>query len=95
MQKFQAIRADGHGSFLSAGSRWFIGTFGLRGLFCLQFDLFRRLNTREDYPGTGTGLALCHRLITQQSGTIRMRSALGDGTTVTVTLPTPMPGEPR
>lgn len=32
------------------------------------FELFRRFNTREEYPGTGTGLALCRRLMDQQGG---------------------------
>lgn len=52
------------------------------------FALFRRLNTREEYPGTGTGLALCRRLIGAMSGTIGLHSTPGVSTTVTLTLPT-------
>jgi light-regulated signal transduction histidine kinase (bacteriophytochrome) len=53
------------------------------------FELFQRLNTREDYAGTGTGLALCRRLLLLQSGDIRLTTAPGGGTTVTITLPRP------
>ena len=51
------------------------------------FDLFRRLNTREEYAGTGTGLTLCRRLMTLQHGTINLDSTSGNGTVVTLTLP--------
>lgn len=58
------------------------------------FALFRRLNTREEFSGTGTGLALCRRLVASMSGTISLRSTPGVGTTVTLTLPThPHPGD--
>ena len=36
------------------------------------FDLFQRLNTREEYAGTGTGLALCRRLVDLQGGTVEV-----------------------
>ena len=52
------------------------------------FDLFVRLHARDDYPGTGTGLALCRRLMTLQGGTITLATATGAGTTVSLTLPT-------
>jgi len=57
------------------------------------FELFRRFNTREEYPGTGTGLALCRRLMDQQGGTIVLSSPPGGGSTVTLTLPTAPPPE--
>ena len=38
--------------------------------------------------GTGLGLSLCKRLVAAHNGTIQITSALGDGTTVTVALPT-------
>lgn len=55
------------------------------------FELFRRLNTREEYSGTGTGLALCRRLVSLQSGTINLSSSAAGGTAVTITLPAPDP----
>lgn len=51
------------------------------------FHLFQRLNSREDYPGTGTGLALCRRLMELQHGSVDLTSTRGAGTTVTLSLP--------
>ena len=58
------------------------------------FDLFRRLHTREEYAGTGTGLTLCRRLMTLQHGTITLDSTPGSGTIVTLTLPASEPSTP-
>ena len=51
------------------------------------FRVFGRLNAPDDYPGTGTGLALCRRLMTLQDGTIELDTSPGLGTTVRLTLP--------
>ncbi|MEZ4473030.1 MAG: ATP-binding protein [bacterium] len=51
------------------------------------FELFRRLNHQDDYPGAGTGLNLVRRIVEDHRGTIGITSAPGAGTTVTVTLP--------
>lgn len=52
------------------------------------FDLCRRLNTRDEYPGTGVGLALCRRLAALQHGTIHLGPGGSGGSVATLTLPT-------
>ncbi|MFK7770474.1 MAG: PAS domain S-box protein [Mariniblastus sp.] len=51
------------------------------------FKIFTRLHTRDEYPGTGIGLAMCHRIIDGYEGTIRIESTLGHGSTFHFTLP--------
>jgi PAS domain S-box-containing protein len=43
------------------------------------FDLFQRLNKREDYPGIGIGLAHCRRIVELHDGYIKVESQLGEG----------------
>ncbi|KTD27961.1 CHASE3 domain-containing protein [Legionella maceachernii] len=43
------------------------------------FEIFKRLHTRDQYPGTGIGLAVCKKIITQHGGDIWIESALGEG----------------
>jgi signal transduction histidine kinase len=51
------------------------------------FQLFRRLNTREEFPGTGTGLALCRRIAAVQGGALDLVSSTNDGSVFALTLP--------
>ena len=51
------------------------------------FVIFRRLHAREEYPGTGIGLALCKRIVERHGGTIWLQPNLAEGTTINFTLP--------
>lgn len=52
------------------------------------FTIFQRLNKREDYAGTGIGLALCKKIVDNHYGFIKAEGALGKGATFTIYLPT-------
>ena len=51
------------------------------------FQLFERLHGRNEYTGTGIGLAVCRKVAENHGGTITVRSQPGQGTTFTVYLP--------
>jgi PAS domain S-box-containing protein len=51
------------------------------------FEMFARLNTREEYPGNGAGLAICRRIVGRHGGEIWIRSQPAQGTRVFFTLP--------
>jgi len=51
------------------------------------FTIFKRLNSRDTYDGTGIGLALCKKIIDNHHGLIEAYSKQGEGTEFVVVLP--------
>ncbi|MFE2870042.1 ATP-binding protein [Embleya sp. NPDC059259] len=55
------------------------------------FVIFQRLHTRDAYPGSGMGLAMCKKIVEFHGGTIALDPEHTTGTRITFTLPVATP----
>lgn len=51
------------------------------------FQVFQRLHSREEYEGSGMGLAICRRIVERHGGTIIAESNIDQGTRFIITIP--------
>ncbi len=80
--KIKCTKEDGHVKFAVSDN----GIGIARGDLSKVFEIFRRLNTAKEYPGTGIGLAICKKIVDRHQGKIWPESKPGKGTTFYFTL---------
>ena len=90
-----------HVSAARDGRRWVFGVhdngIGIEPQYVERiFVLFQRLHTRDEYPGTGIGLAICKKIVERHGGAMWVESEPGHGTTFGFSLSADRgPAEPR
>lgn len=57
------------------------------------FGVFQRLHGRNEYIGSGIGLAICRKIVDRHGGTIEAQSESGKGSKFIITLPYQPPTE--
>jgi PAS domain S-box-containing protein len=57
------------------------------------FQIFQRLHGRNEYEGTGIGLAICRKIVDRHGGSVTANSSPGAGAKFIITLPQQTPGD--
>src|SRR5690606_2462241 len=82
-----------HGMEPENGHKYYKITFSDNGIgfeekYAEQiFEIFKRLHGKEIYPGSGIGLALCRRIVSNHQGILLAESEYGKGTKFQIILP--------